>query len=422
MAINPFEARRLMAGLGATQQPQYTPEQKLYMDEKKSVTKLVRNYDMHPERWGKEKIQKLKALADRYEIPFEVAKATGGQQARSAIVGAVDSVLFDMIPDDSYVTPGTEGYAKAGKWAGIVIPLIASAAATIATGGAAAPLMGAAVANASKGTAGRILSNVAKRVPQAAKTMYKWTAPGMIGEGIKGAGRIISPALAARGIGTANPFVMSGLNAAQKNFVDQGVKILKTGGDDAITKAMEVFSKAGLNKTQIDNLKLLPEMQNAFKFGTSVVDDATMAFQLNKAGITGGVSSTGLAPGGTAVGKLSGVLSRISGKNTPETVLNTSNLKKAIDNWNKATTRKSLQINESPQAYLNRLNKLGITTVGEARSAMIAGRSGVTPTVGMDMSGILPLLGAGYMGMNTGQVDPLFPEPEYALGQIAEEQ
>ena len=53
---------------------------------------------------------------------------------------------------------------------------------------------------------------------------------------------------------------------------------------------------------------------------------------------------------------------------------------------------------------------------------MIAGRRRVTPTVGMDMSGILPLLGAGYMGMNTGQVDPLFPEPEYALGQIAEEQ
>ena len=422
MAINPFDARRLMAGLGATQQPQYTPEQKLYMDERKSVQKLVKNYETHPERWGKEKLQKLKGLADRYEIPFEVARATGGQRARSAIVGAVDSILFDMIPDDSYITPGTEGWAKSGKWAGIVIPLIASAAATVATGGAAAPLMGAAVANAGKGTAGRILSNVAKRVPQAAKTMYKWTAPGMIGEGIKGAGKIISPALAARGIGTANPFIQSGLNAAQKNFVDQGVKILRTGGDDAISKAMESFAKAGLNKTQIENLKLLPEMQNAFKFGTSVVDDATMAFQLNKAGITGGVSATGFAPGGTSVGKLSGVLSRISGKNTPETVLNTSNLKKAIDSWNKATTKKALQIKESPQAYLNRLNKLGITTVGEARSAMIAGRSGVTPTVGMDMSSILPILGAGYMGMNTGQVDPLFPEPEYALGQIAEEQ
>ena len=163
VANNPFAIKKLMMGLGAMQEPQLSPEQQLYVKEKKSIEKLVRNYEIYPDRWGKDKLRKLKSLADRYEIPFEVERATSGQYAKSAIVGAVDSILFDMIPDDKYITPGTEGTASAGKWAGIVIPVLAATAATIATKGAAGP--------AAASTISRLMGNIAKSSPAAAKVL-----------------------------------------------------------------------------------------------------------------------------------------------------------------------------------------------------------------------------------------------------------
>ena len=95
MAVDPFDARRLMAGVGGTQQPQYTPEQRFFMNEQKSVLKLVDNYKMAPEKWDRKRLEKLQMLADKYDIPFTPKSASAFQKARSTVVGAVDSVLFD---------------------------------------------------------------------------------------------------------------------------------------------------------------------------------------------------------------------------------------------------------------------------------------------------------------------------------------
>ena len=423
VANNPFAIKKLMTGLGAMQEPQLSPEQQLYVKEKKSIEKLVRNYEIYPDRWGKDKLRKLKSLADRYEIPFEVERATSGQYAKSAIVGAVDSILFDMIPDDKYITPGTEGTASAGKWAGIVIPVLAATAATIATKGAAGP--------AAASTISRLMGDIAKSSPAAAKVLQtsgkvlkgaaKLTAPGLVYGGLKGAARMAGPALASRGI--SNPFVLAANNAAQKNFINQGLNVIKAGGPQSVKKGMEYFGKAGLNNAQIKELMANPTIQKAFTFRPGVVDTKQMQHVFTQAGITGETAGF-LTPGGTAIKKLSGVLDKLKGGTIGETTLSIHNLQKAINAYNKTPNlAKNLKINESASTLLARLNRNGVTTVAEARNAIQTGISGTTPTTAMDMSGILPILFGGTTVMGAGSVDPLFEDPyANALTEIAQTQ
>ena len=391
-----------MAGVGGTQQPQYTPEQRFFMNEQKSVLKLVDNYKMAPEKWDRKRLEKLQMLADKYDIPFTPKSASAFQKARSTVVGAVDSVLFDLIPDEGYIAPGSEGYAKAGKWAGLVIPLLVEGAATIATGGAAAPvtgpMMAAQLARIAK--TGSSASRIA-RAGNWAKKAYQWTAPGLISSGIKGAVKTAGPALAARGMGD-NWFAKLGLNMAQRGFIDDGMKALSSGSPTAATDALASFAKAGLNAKQINALKSSDVMLKLFKNNKK---------QLNRAFKTGGVTPAALPLTKNAAKQWLKVL----GDANDGTKITLTQIAK----WAKT---KAPKLSESQIANMyNQAVKNKVDDVGGLRDLINTMGTQTGPQVATEWTNLLNTF-FGYLTLSgTTQVDPFDPY-KGAQQQIVQQQ
>ena len=82
-----------------------SPEERLYKNEKKSIEKLVWNYQKSPSSWSGERLEKLALLADKYQVPFAIKDPTIGQHIGAFTGGIGDALVFGAVPDKAYVVP-----------------------------------------------------------------------------------------------------------------------------------------------------------------------------------------------------------------------------------------------------------------------------------------------------------------------------
>ena len=114
--------------------------------ELQGIYQATEAYYNNPRAFGNEAIEDLKGIAGKFGIDMplgEKDKATALEHVGAGVVGALDGVLFDLIPDDLYSSRRTEMSRSIGMWAGILIP---SAIAVIGSFGAATPAVAARIA------------------------------------------------------------------------------------------------------------------------------------------------------------------------------------------------------------------------------------------------------------------------------------
>jgi len=114
--------------------------------EMQRLYKEVSRYYEDPKAYSNEDLNRLQQTGSKYGLQIDLAsgdKATVLENLGAGIVGALDGLLFDLIPDEKYSSRRTETARAIGNWAGIIIPAVIT---TIGTMGAGAPVVGAAVA------------------------------------------------------------------------------------------------------------------------------------------------------------------------------------------------------------------------------------------------------------------------------------
>ena len=195
-----------------------SPEHRMLKNERKRVEGYIRSYQRNPSNWNKPMIASLERLALQYQIPFKrhVPTATGGALGHAGAFagGLADSIALGFIPDNWYSSEATRTAANVGKIGGTAAQIAAAVAATVMSGGAAAPTIGAAATNlgnaaraipgavnaasgvAKLGAAARGLGGVAKGATQ---VVGRLPMGAMTGSAIQGARGLALPHLASRG-------------------------------------------------------------------------------------------------------------------------------------------------------------------------------------------------------------------------------
>lgn len=238
-----------------TSQTTYTPEQRMLANERKRVSGFIRDYQRNPKKWNKGMIETLERLALQYQIPFKRAVPTAGVGAHIAagMGGLVDSIAFDLIPDNWYSDESTRTTANASKIVGYVGQVAAAAAATVLSGGAASPALGASIANVARaGTAAvRGATGIAK-VGAAARGMghlgLNIMSKGIPGRlttaGIKGIKAGMQPYGVQQGWKWAQAAQTAAGKEATKTVMKNAKSVIKDGGNlGAVVKGANLDTK-----------------------------------------------------------------------------------------------------------------------------------------------------------------------------------
>lgn len=129
-----------------------SPEERRLKNERNRVKGYIRSYERSPDSWGKGMVAQLERLAMQYQIPFkrQTKEASFLENLGAGTVGAVDSLLFDLVPDKWYSSEATRKAANYGKIAGGIAGVVGGIAAAIPTGGASLGASTANLANAAR--------------------------------------------------------------------------------------------------------------------------------------------------------------------------------------------------------------------------------------------------------------------------------
>ena len=178
--------------------------------EMQEIYKSLGRYYDDPKSFSNESLQLLQQKGARLGLDVQLAakdKATALENIGTAIVGVLDTMLIDFIPDDLYSSRRTETARAIGNWAGILIP---AAVVAIGSGGMATPAIVAALGKtAMKGgkkvamkmggkqglRAMRSMEKNGAKLVQSAANWMKYTPGGAVGkfvpQGVKGAGQML---------------------------------------------------------------------------------------------------------------------------------------------------------------------------------------------------------------------------------------
>ena len=221
----------------------------------------VSDYYNNPKRYSDEELYSLQKRAAEYGVNVDIAstdKATFMENLGAGIVGSLDSMLFDLIPDDMYSSRRTDTARTIGNWAGILIPALLV---TIGSGGLATPGVIAAIGKTGLRGAKKAAFKVGgrsgvKALRTAEKTssallnnFMKVTPGGIVGKyiprGVKGAGDVLKTFDATADFGET----LLKSKIGQAGFRDNAARIIKKAqkqikrGD--IDKATDILKNAG---------------------------------------------------------------------------------------------------------------------------------------------------------------------------------
>ena len=267
------------------------PQTKRLKNERKRIIAYIRQYERDPGSWSKSMLAQLEQLSMQYQVPFKrkVADASAGSNLFAFGGGLVDSALFDFIPDDWYSNESTRKAANYGKIGGSAAQILAAIGATIATGGLAAPTIGAAAKGLGTAVTGvkgvRSAMDIAKAAGKLAVTIPARTPLGMMtGGAARGAMQATAPHFAGKGVGWAENLLRTqGRGANAKILVDARNKIKAGGGLEDVVSGQTLTS---------DQTRLLAN-QIARKYSTPTGKltntGKSLAKQLNTANQTGDV-------------------------------------------------------------------------------------------------------------------------------------
>tara|TARA_R100000655_G_scaffold45974_1_gene82777 strand:- start:16502 stop:17788 length:1287 start_codon:yes stop_codon:yes gene_type:complete len=209
--------------------------------------KRLNAYYDNPRGYNNEQLEDLVKAGARHGIEVDLAaqdKATAMENVGAAMVGSMDSLLFDLIPDDWYSSRRTATARAIGNWAGILIPV---AIATVGTGGMAAPVLAAIGKTAMRGgkkaamkmgakEGGKALRAMEENGARIVRSALKWTPGGIIGQQMPraamGAGQLMSK---------FGPTAKWGDKLVDSQLAQRG---LKEGAEGIIKKAQR-FAKKG---------------------------------------------------------------------------------------------------------------------------------------------------------------------------------
>ena len=228
----------------------------------KSIYDQVSAYYDNPKAFSNEQLEAIRATAASYgvEVPLSARdKATALEQVGTAIVGFLDGMVLDAIPDDYYSSRRTATARTIGNYAGIIIPAVV---ATIGSMGASSPAVGAALAKIGiKGGAKkaalklggpegkgalRAVEEGLSRASRALTGAAKYTPTGYIGanyaaRGIRGIGQALSKFGPTAGVGEkimASKLGITGAKKAAQAALDDAAKLAKKGDIDGVTESL----------------------------------------------------------------------------------------------------------------------------------------------------------------------------------------
>lgn len=309
-------------------QPQKTedPQAKALKNERKRVRSYIRQYERNPEGWSSTMIGQLEQLATQYQVPFKrkVPDAPWYRDAGAFGGGVLDSIAFDLIPDDWYSSEATRTAANYGKIGGagaqivggvLLAPFTGGASLGVTAKGAASALtlgkaagalktgVGAAQGLGKIGAAGRGLAGMgsaglasaarglgtggldvlrmAGRTPLGKMTTY----------GVEGIRNAALPYMAGRGSASAKAALGQRATAASNKLFDDVAARIKSGGsfDD-------IIAGQNLSAGQIRNLtQQITAKYGLGKGGLSNTGNELLR-QLNTANQTGGVIIGSIKP------------------------------------------------------------------------------------------------------------------------------
>tara|TARA_Y100001973_G_C5193818_1_gene332800 strand:+ start:426 stop:1625 length:1200 start_codon:yes stop_codon:yes gene_type:complete len=226
---------------------QITPEERMLKNERKRVSSFIRQYNANPDDWSKPMLDSLERLALQYQIPFkrQVPAASVARNIGAGVGGAIDSALFDFMPDKWYSSEATRKAANWGKGVGTALQIGAALAATPFTGGAS-------LAAAGKGAGA--LAKLARGAQASANVVSKGLPGQAMKFGLQQGAKAVAPYGQAQGWKWLSKKGMkeflSGNKAASAQIVKQAKGIISgksTGSVDELLKGVKV-SKNDANK------------------------------------------------------------------------------------------------------------------------------------------------------------------------------
>ncbi len=219
--------------------------------------KDISRYYEDPKSYSNEDLLRLQQKGAEYGLNVDLAsgdKANVLEQLGAGMVGALDGLLFDMIPDDVYSSRRTETARTIGNWAGIIIPAVIT---TIGTMGAGTPVVGAAIAKIGlKGGAKKASMKLGskeglnalrmseKSLAKASKAL-SFTPGGLVGRYIpqaaQGAGQLLSKFGLTSGIGSSilgTRVAKQGIKEGAESIAKKASKFAKKGDVDGMKEAL----------------------------------------------------------------------------------------------------------------------------------------------------------------------------------------
>jgi hypothetical protein len=356
---------------------QVSPEQRALKNERKRVESYIRLYQQNPEGWNNSMIQQLEGLALRYQVPFKraIPPATALEKIGAGLVGAADSIAFDLIPDDIYSSEKTRSAANVGKMAGAIGQIGAGIAAAGFTGGAS-------LLAAAKGTGA--LAKAAKALVATNKGLAAvgGVLPGskLTTSAIQQGRKALQPYGAGQGWKWATKMGKDASKAASTKVLKDAKTVINQGGD--LGPLLKGVSLSKANKTTL--LNEINKVHKNTNMGKALTRQVNQATELGSDIISNAniVSLVNNAPRGN-----------LAAKNfTERTLFNAGGKNRGnIPNW---TPQKS-------KALYNEMKEAGVKTWDDA--VMYLSRKGVTPAgppppvalADIDKYGALGALGTG---------------------------
>ena len=226
----------------------------------KVYNRLGKYYD-DPKSFSNEDLERLQQAGARYGLSVDMAakdKATALENLGASIVGALDSMVIDFIPDDWYSSRRTETARAIGNWAGILVP---AAIVAIGSGGFAAPAvmtaLGATAMRGGKkaamklgmkegGAALRMMEQSGAKIVQSASKMMKYTPGGLVGkyvpQGVKGAGQALQKFGPTAKYGDKlldTGLAQAGFRTGAKNIVKKAQRFAKKGDTEGVLGVLD---------------------------------------------------------------------------------------------------------------------------------------------------------------------------------------
>ncbi|QDP45727.1 MAG: hypothetical protein Unbinned5179contig1000_14 [Prokaryotic dsDNA virus sp.] len=289
------------------------PQAKALKNERKRVTAYIRQYERNPDSFSSSMLSQLEQLAMQYQIPFKrkVPDAAWYKHVGAFQGGVLDSVAFDLIPDDWYSSEATRKAANYGKIGGAGAQIIGGILAAPVTGGssllatgkgltaagtalrggvAAAQGMGK-IGAAARGLGGVGAEGLASLARGVGSVAGKTPLGRMTTAGVEGITDTALPYMAGRGSSWAKGILGKRQTEVGKKLFSKAEENIKAGGS-----IEDIVSGQTLSSGQINNLAKQITTKYSKPKGGLTNTGKEMMRQLNTANQTGGTVIGSIKP------------------------------------------------------------------------------------------------------------------------------